>query len=215
MFNPAMLESMKHMMNGNMMKQSAEMMSKMSDEELKSYSKMTGMSIDPSTIRRASASMASMDEPTLENMKNQAPNFASHPAFQNIPPSSVPSSASVQPSKALEYKNKGNDKFKAGDFTEAGKLYKLGIQEIENSPLDPGTKDLEISLRMNLSACLVKEEKFEDIIEQCKKTLILEPNTKALYRYGQALYKQGKVSQAVDYLERAARQSPDDLASKL
>lgn len=213
MFNPAMLESMKHMMNGNMMKQSADMMSKMSDEELKSYAKMTGMNIDPSYLRSASASMASMDESTLESMKNRAPNFASNPAFQNIPPSPV-SSSPVQPSKALDYKNKGTDRFKAGDFKEAGNLYRLGIQEIENSPLDPGTKDLEISLRMNLSACLVKEEKFEDIIEQCKKTLILESNTKALYRYGQALYKLGKINDAVTYLERALKQSPDDNASK-
>jgi tetratricopeptide (TPR) repeat protein len=213
MFNPAMMESMKHMMNGNMMKQSAEMMSKMSDEELKSFSSMTGMSIDPKFLRSASASMASMDESTLENLKNRAPSTIP-PGATMVNPESL-SSLPLQPSKSLDLKNQGTEKFKKGEISEAARLYREGIKEVEKSSLSEANKQLEISLRMNLVACLAKEEKFEEIVEQCKKTLVLESNTRALYRYGQALFRLGKLQDALEYLKRAKQQSPDDNASKV
>ena len=206
MFNPAMFESMKHMMNGNMMKQSADMMSKMSDEELKSYAKMTGMDIDPKLLRSASSSMANMDESTLDNMKNMAGNRMSSqaPAPTLNPPAP----------KALQLKNEGNEFFKAGKIGDAKKKYSEGIEEIDKLPLDIGNKDLEVTLRMNLCACLVKEEDFDAVIEQCKKSLLLGENPKPFYRYGQALYKIGNPTKAIDYLEKAIQLSPSDENSK-
>lgn len=206
MFNPAMFESMKHMMNGNMMKQSADMMSKMSDEELKSYAKMTGMDIDPKLLRSASSSMANMDESTLDNMKNMAAPRLSRQASAPIPSQPAPG--------ALKLKNEGNEFFKAGKINEAKKKYSEGIDEIDRLPLDEGNKDLEVTLRMNLCACLIKEENFDAIIEQCKKSLLLGENPKTFYRYGQALYKLGNSSRAIDYLEKAISLSPNDENSK-
>lgn len=209
MFNPAMFESMKHMMNGNMMKQSAEMMSKMSDEELKSYAQMTGMNIDPSMLRSASSNMAKMDEKTLENMKNSAgsrfPPQASMPSANQNPPDP----------KALQLKNEGTEFFKAGKTVEAKKKYLEGIAVIDSLPLDEANKELEVMLRMNLVACLVKEEDYDGIIEHCKKSLLLGDNPKVFYRYGQALYKLGNSERAVAYLEKALGMSPNDANSKV
>jgi tetratricopeptide (TPR) repeat protein len=208
MFNPAMFESMKGMMNGTAMKQGAEMMSKMSDEQLKQYMAMTGMNIDPSFLRSASSNMAKMDESTLENLKNTTSSKLPH----NPPPAPPPSEPEL--SKPLSLKNQGNEYFKQGKLPEAVEKYTAGIQELEKIPISKQASELEVTIRMNLANCLVKQNNYEGVIDQCKKTLILGENAKAYYRYGQALYNQGNPNKALEYLDKAKKLSPDDPFSK-
>ncbi|OMJ77781.1 hypothetical protein SteCoe_22530 [Stentor coeruleus] len=209
MFNPAMFDSMKHMMNPAMMKQSAEMMSKMSDEELKQYMGMAGMNVDPAMLRAASSNMAKMDDSTLENMKNTAASrlpTASPPVF--TPSTSTNSNDEI--SLPLGLKNQGNDLFKQGRISDAAIKYRMGISEIEKLPMSKAMSDLEVTLRMNLAACLVKEQDYDEVILQCKKALVLGENAKAFYRYGQALFHLGSYDKSLEYLEKAKNLSPDD-----
>ena len=202
-----MFDSMKHMMNGAAMKQGAEMMSKMSDEELKQYISMTGMSVDPTLLRSASSNMAKLDESTLENMKNNAP-----ARFPTAAPTPSPISPGSTPELKgpLDLKNQGNDFFKSGSTEEASRKYSEGIEMIEKMPMSREASELEVTLRMNLAACLVKQKKYEEIVSHCKKVLILGENAKAYYRYGQALYFLGDLEKAREHLGKAKRLSPED-----
>ena len=66
-FNPEML----NYMNPSMMRQSAEMMANMSDEELGRYLKSMGMGhINPQTYRAMSANIRNMSDNDLERMKS-------------------------------------------------------------------------------------------------------------------------------------------------
>ena len=217
MFNPAMFESMKGMMNGAAMKQSAEMMSRMSDEELKQYMSMTGMNIDPSYLRSASSNMAKMDEATLENMKNNASTRMPYtaPPTPVSPVSQNPLTTSPELSKALQLKNQGNDFFKQGQTVEASEKYRAGIIEIEKIPLSQGSSELEVNLRINLSACLIKEKNYNEVITQCQKALTLGENPKAYYRYGQALFYLKENDKAKEYLLKAKKLYPDDPNSNI
>lgn len=202
-----MFESMKHMLNGSVMKQSAEMMSKMSDEELKQYMSMAGMNVDPNLLRSASSNMAKLDENTLENMKNTAGTRF---------PATPPPSPSVLPElkSPLALKVQGNDFFKQGDTAKASEKYSEGIKELEKLPISQSGNDLEVTLRMNLAACLVKEKNYSEVISECKKTLILGENAKAYYRYGQALFFLGEPEKALEHLQKAKKLSPEDPNSK-
>lgn len=214
MFNPAMFDSMKHMMNPAMMKQSAEMMSKMSDEELKQYMGMAGMNVDPAMLRAASSNMARMDDSTLENMKNTAASrFPTTSAPVHTPSTSTDSNDEI--SVPLGLKNQGNDLFKQGRTSDAAVKYKMGISEIEKLPMSKAASDLEVTLRMNLAACLVKEQDYDEIILQCKKALLLGENAKAFYRYGQALFHLGSYEKSLEYLEKARNLSPEDTNSNI
>jgi uncharacterized protein YjeT (DUF2065 family) len=66
-FNPEMLK----FMNPSMMRQSAEMINKMSDDQLRTY--LTGMGmghINPQTYRAMSGNLTNMSDDDLERMKN-------------------------------------------------------------------------------------------------------------------------------------------------
>ena len=214
MFNPAMFESMKNMMNGAAMKQSADMMSKMSDEELRQYISMTGMNIDPNLLRSASSNMAKMNDSELENMKNNARPPIVPPNISNTP-SDKPTSSVSELSKPLSLKNQGNEYFKQGKYLEATEKYSEGIKEIEKIPISKEAGELEVTLRMNLTACLVKEKNYDEMIFQCKKVLILGENAKAYYRYGQALFYLGDFDKAIINLNKAKTLSPEDVNSKV
>jgi len=66
-FNPEMLK----FMNPQMMRQSAEMINNMSDDQLKSYLVSMGMGhINPQTYRSMSSNLKNMSDDDLEKMKN-------------------------------------------------------------------------------------------------------------------------------------------------
>jgi tetratricopeptide (TPR) repeat protein len=216
MFNPAMFDSMKHMMNPAMMKQSAEMMSKMSDEELKQCMGMAGMNADPAMLRAASSNMAKMDDSTLENMKNTAASrFPATPTSAPVHTPSTSTDFNDEISVPLGLKNQGNDFFKQGRTSDAAVKYRMGISEIEKLPMSKAASDLEVTLRMNLAACLVKEQDYDEVILQCKKALLLGENPKAFYRYGQALFHLGSYEKSLEYLEKAKNLSPADINSNI
>ncbi|CAG9323673.1 unnamed protein product [Blepharisma stoltei] len=207
MFNPAQFEAYKNMMNGSNMKQSADMMSKMTDDQLRQYLSMAGMgNMDPSFFRTAAASMSKMDESTLENMKNNVP--AGRFPQQSPPPQPEPPTATVV--EATEIKNQGNTYFNQGKYKEAIDRYEEALRKLQKEPLSESAKTLEISCRMNLANCLAKFEDYDQIIEQCKKVLIFGGNAKAYYRYGQALMKKGELKEAKTKLEEAKKLSPSD-----
>lgn len=211
MFNPSQFESYKSMMNGANMKQGAEMMAKMSDEQLRQYLAMTGMgNMDPSLFRSAASNMSKMDESTLEGMKNNVPNnrFPQNPVQSD----SVPATPGIN--EATEVKNQGNTYFAQGKFSEAQDRYEEALRKIAKEPLSESSKTLEISCRMNLANCLAKFNQWDDVIVQAKKVLIYGGNAKAYYRYGQALYKLGEISQAKIKLDEAKKIYPNEENSK-
>jgi hypothetical protein len=66
-FNPEMLK----FMNPQMMRQSAEMINNMSDDQLKSYLVSMGMGhINPQTYRSMSSNLKNMSDDDLEKIKN-------------------------------------------------------------------------------------------------------------------------------------------------
>jgi hypothetical protein len=66
-FNPEMLKNM----NPSMMRQSAEMINNMSDDQLRSYLTSMGMGhINPQTYRSMSSNLRNMSDDDLERMKS-------------------------------------------------------------------------------------------------------------------------------------------------
>jgi len=83
MFSPEMMNQMKSMMNPQMMKQAADTIGNMNDQQLGAYLASTGMGhISPSTFRAMSGNIKNMEDKDLERMKNNA----------NVPPTFNPSS---------------------------------------------------------------------------------------------------------------------------
>jgi uncharacterized protein YjeT (DUF2065 family) len=71
MFNGYNPEMMKNMMNPGMMKSAAEMMSNMSDDQIKQYLNAAGMGhMSPEQYRMMAGQMKNMPDADLERAKN-------------------------------------------------------------------------------------------------------------------------------------------------
>ena len=69
--NPEMYESMKKMMNPEMMKNMTSMIQNMSDDDLRRIGGMSGQNMSPEMMRMAANQMKNMKNEDIENLKNQ------------------------------------------------------------------------------------------------------------------------------------------------
>ncbi|KAK3246068.1 hypothetical protein CYMTET_44382 [Cymbomonas tetramitiformis] len=105
---------------------------------------------------------------------------------------------------AKREKEKGNEAFKAKEFSNAVRCYSLALK------LDPGVA----AVHNNRAAAYMKLKRWEDAELDCTFSLELEPgNFKGLLRRGAArieMERDGAIEGAVEDIEAALQQSPDD-----
>ncbi|XP_055879244.1 tetratricopeptide repeat protein 9C-like [Biomphalaria glabrata] len=133
--------------------------------------------------------------------------------------------------KAREYKDRGNEDYKKGNFRKAAGSYHRALLYLKglssncpdllsslsglpkNKGKSPMTQDLMDDARSltcdchnNLAACMLKASapKYERIIEHCNFALDASPNNiKALYRKGTSLYAIGDYDGALSAFQMA------------
>lgn len=92
---------------------------------------------------------------------------------------------------ATNFKNQGNDCFKAKQYKNAVEYYSKGLE------VDCGVEEIDKALLLNRAACNLELKNYRRCIDDCKKVLIKDDkNVKACYRLGRAFF-------AVDRLEEA------------
>jgi len=100
----------------------------------------------------------------------------------------------INPEKAEEEKQKGNELFKAGDFSRAVKQYTEAIRRNPN----------DAKLYSNRAACFTKLMSFDLALKDCDKCIELEPKfVKAYLRKAKACQAMGQTSKAMSAYEKA------------
>jgi len=229
-YNPSMLNNM----NVDQMKMASDMLSGMSDEQLRGYAKMMGMpNMDPQMLRNNAGMMKNMNESQFSQMKDTAKNFkpgqfggAGPSAFPTANTTNTSTTSSTPTNQATtstsryahieKLKNKGNDLFKKGSYSEAATAYFEAIIEIEEirsskrNNQDDELDTLEVSCRLNYANVKAKENEFDVVLTQSKAVLKVKENGKAYFRLGQALYHYKKYEEALKNLETAVSLLPGD-----
>ena len=124
--------------------------------------------------------------------------------------------------RAQHHKDKGSELFQKSNLEYAIKRYEKAASYLsemdaagESLPegLDVQYKKLLCQCNLNLAACDLKREKFEDAISHCSKALQQEPgNVKGLFRRGQAYTKMHQYVNARQDLLQALQMEPDNKA---
>ena len=84
-------------------------------------------------------------------------------------------------------------------------------KDIVDEEEDVQIQALEISLILNLAACMLATEQWEAAKSNCYKVLSMqETNTKAIFRRGQALFGMRDYGLALQDLQRARELQPED-----
>lgn len=97
---------------------------------------------------------------------------------------------------ATNFKNQGNECYKAKKYKDAIKFYTQGL-EIEH-----GVDSLNAALYSNRAACNLELKNYRSCIEDCKKVLLLdEKNIKAIFRSGKALFAVERYDEAKEILK--------------
>jgi tetratricopeptide (TPR) repeat protein len=224
-YNPSMLNNL----DMNQMKMASDMISGMSDDQLRDYAKMMGMPhMDPAMFRQSAGMMKNMDQGQFNNMKNTAKNFpyagagASTPSSTSSSHDTKPQSSGTEATTPSKYshieklKTKGNDFFKKGIYDEAASAYLEAVIEIEelrskNKKMhDEDLDNLEVSCRLNYANVKSKEGDYEVVLAQSRAVLNIKENGKAYFRLGQALYHFKKYDEALSKLEKAISMLPGD-----
>eukprot|EP01016_Furgasonia_blochmanni_P005760 TRINITY_DN12267_c0_g2_i2.p1 TRINITY_DN12267_c0_g2~~TRINITY_DN12267_c0_g2_i2.p1 ORF type:complete len:643 (-),score=139.41 TRINITY_DN12267_c0_g2_i2:945-2873(-) len=232
--NPFMFEQAKKNMNPQTMKMASDMISKMSDEDLKRFASMSGMgNVSPDLLRNSAGMMSNMSDNDFERMKNMAPPPGGIPNPATYASSSTPTTSSSAPRtptastsesatanivfpKIENLKTKGNDQFKKGDYEKASSMYFEAIMECEeertknNKNKKADLDKLEVACRLNYANAKAKLNDFEIVMLQAKEVLKLEENGKAYFRLGQAMYKMGKPEAGLINLEKAVQILKED-----
>ena len=116
---------------------------------------------------------------------------------------------------ARNYKSKGNDHFKKGEYTMAAMFYSKSLKYIISTGKDSKEDCLELKLACmgNMSACQLKLKQYQDTIRNCNKILQKQPhNSKALYRRGVAYFALRDLERSeIDLLE-AKKLEPESKA---
>ncbi|XP_061189239.1 peptidyl-prolyl cis-trans isomerase D-like [Saccostrea echinata] len=117
-------------------------------------------------------------------------------------------------------KDSGNALFKEQKYQLAKRKYKKALRylnEVDNNMdlSDEENKDIETSylipVSLNLAACHLKLEEYDQAIEQCNEVLAAnDKNVKALFRKGQAESARKNFDVAVACLSEAAKLEPSD-----
>jgi len=108
--------------------------------------------------------------------------------------------AYINPEIAEEEKQKGNELFKAGDFSNAIKRYS---EAIRRNPKDP-------KIYSNRAACYTKLMSFDLALKDCDMCIELEPTfVKAYLRKAKACQAMGQTSKAMSAFEKALEIDPN------
>ena len=77
-------------------------------------------------------------------------------------------------------------------------------------------QEIDLSCRLNITACKLKLEDYDLVIYECNKILQIKENWKAHYRAGISYFKKGKFKQSLHHLEKSKALNPssDDKSSK-
>ncbi|KAM3126334.1 hypothetical protein CJJ07_005558 [Candidozyma auris] len=110
---------------------------------------------------------------------------------------------------AANFKNQGNECYKAKRYKDAVQFYTQGI-EIE-------CKDDQINtaLLINRAACNLELKNYRMCIEDCKKALLIdENNVKACYRAGRAFFAVNRYQEAKEILRYGLTKDPENQPMK-
>lgn len=97
---------------------------------------------------------------------------------------------------ATNFKNQGNDCFKAKQYKDAAQYYTRALD------VECGVDAINVALYINRAACNLELKNYRRCIEDCKKALLLdEKNAKACYRAGRAFFAVERYEEAKEILQ--------------
>lgn len=103
--------------------------------------------------------------------------------------------------EATTVKEKGNQFFKDKDYVQAAACYTEALQ-LSSAVVDGEPKERCIYFK-NRAACFLKMKEYEKALEDCVSALsLVSSDTKALYRYAQALEGMGKEAESLVQLKK-------------
>ncbi|CUM66114.1 uncharacterized protein PRCAT00003770001 [Priceomyces carsonii] len=97
---------------------------------------------------------------------------------------------------ATNFKNQGNDCYKAKQYKNAVEYYTKGLD------IECGVEDIDKALYLNRAACNLELRNFRRCIEDCKMVLGIDhKNIKACFRSGKAFFEVGRYDEAEQILK--------------
>ena len=97
---------------------------------------------------------------------------------------------------------------KKGEYRAAIKKYSKIYEYLEHEVYDTEERkakshQLQLAGRMNVSACHLKLKEYNETIEACNKSLVLDPsNEKSLFRMGQAYQGLAEFNDAIQFYQK-------------
>lgn len=132
--------------------------------------------------------------------EHRTPDYRSRLSDVEVALKKAEEAAYVNPEMAEAEKQKGNELFKSGDFSNAVKKY---TEAIRRNPKDA-------KLYSNRAACYTKLMSFDLALKDCDKCIELEPNfVKAYLRKAKACQAMGQTSKAMAAYEKALEIDPN------
>lgn len=108
---------------------------------------------------------------------------------------------------ATNFKNQGNDLFKAKRYKDARVMYLKGLEIKCNVP------SINESLYLNLAACELEIKNYRSCVNYCREALKLNAkNIKAFFRIGRAYLEIGKLKESLEAVEVGLAIDPENVA---
>jgi len=208
MFSPEFFNSMTSQVSSADLKLMCQQMALMSDEELaKHAAKLGNAGLSPQAMRAAANSMASFDDNTLDQIKQQTTQ-----RMKQAPPPAAPAPAKTSSLPQNKIKEEGNKLFSQGAYLDAIEKYQQAIVELASAALSEEVIALEVTCRLNIANCCSKLKDYDRAIEESRKTLVFGDNPKANYRIAFSLDKMNKTEEAWEYILKSKKASSNDPA---
>lgn len=110
---------------------------------------------------------------------------------------------------ATNFKNQGNECYKAKQYTTAVGYYTKGLE------IDCGVDSINCALYLNRAACNLELKNYRKCIEDCKSVLLIdEKNIKACYRSGKAFFSVERFEEAKQILQYGLTLDADNKSLK-
>lgn len=110
---------------------------------------------------------------------------------------------------ATNFKNQGNDCYKAKQFSNAIDYYNKALA------VDGKSNSVKAALYLNRAACNLELKNYRRCINDCKECMLLDPsNFKACFRAGTAYFLIAKYEEAIEILKYGLTLDQDNLALK-
>ncbi|KAJ2614544.1 hypothetical protein H4S08_001661 [Coemansia sp. RSA 1365] len=133
--------------------------------------------------------------------------------------------------KGFEFKNAGNNHFKAGEFEQALKQYYYALlhlrglndnpmglsmakdpQDMKEEDVTEHNKELS-NIYSNMAMCQMRLGKYDRVISNANQALKSNPfNKKAKFKLAQGLIREGSVIKATNILDELQKDNPNDPA---